>query len=58
MTREEYREKQKMYKQLNKERGKYLWVSREKGDIKGRTYIKKDEELRKMFEEHDKKKEV
>lgn len=36
----DYKEKQKHFKTLNKERGRLIFVSREKGDIKGRTYIK------------------
>lgn len=44
----DYKEKQKMYRDLYKQRGKTVWVSKEKGDIKGRTFVKKEEELRKL----------
>ena len=53
----DYKEKQKMYRDMYKQSGKIVWVSREKGDIKGRTYVKKDEELKKLTAELDKKKE-
>lgn len=40
----DYKEKQKMYKKMYKERGKFVWISKEKGDIKGRTFVKKEQE--------------
>lgn len=47
----DYKEKQKLYKRLNKERGSILWMSRVPGDIKGRTYTKEQKELDKQFEQ-------
>lgn len=48
-----YKEKQRLYETINKERGKMVWVSKEKGDIKGRTYVKKEEELKELFKKKD-----
>ena len=55
MNREDYRAKQKQYKEIQKNRGKWLWISKlpdrvingkvEKNPLnKGRTYVKKDGE--------------
>ena len=43
----DYKEKQKMYKRMYKERGKMVWVSKERGDLKGRTFVKEKEEEKK-----------
>lgn len=51
MEFKDYKEKQRYYERINKERGSWFWMSREKGDIKGRTYIKKREELLKLAKE-------
>ena len=47
----DYKEKQKEFRRINKERGSWIWISREKGDIKGRTYVKKMEELKRLEKE-------
>ena len=47
----DYKEKQKEFRRINKERGSWVWISREKGDIKGRTYVKKMEELKRLEKE-------
>lgn len=40
----DYKEKQKHFKMLNKSRVRTIWMSKEPGDLKGRTYIKKDKD--------------
>ena len=40
----DYKEKQKHFKMLNKSRVRIVWMSKEPGDLKGRTYIKKDKD--------------
>lgn len=42
MTREEYREQQKKFKEMRKVNQRFIWVSKDRNDklIKGRTYIK------------------
>lgn len=41
MTREEYREQQKKFKEMRKVNQRFIWVSKDKtsGLLKGRTYI-------------------
>lgn len=57
MEFKDYKEKQKYYKKMNKERGSWLWMSKEKGDVKGRTYNKRREEFLKFAKEQLDKKE-
>ena len=40
----DYKEKQKHFKMLNKSGVRIVWMSKEPGDLKGRTYIKKDKD--------------
>ena len=57
MEFKDYKEKQQYYKRMRKESGSWFWMSKEKGDLKGRTYIKQREELLKLAKEQlDKKK--
>lgn len=51
MTDMDYKEKQKEFRRINKERGSYIFISKERGDIKGRTYIKRIEELKRLEKE-------
>jgi len=54
---EDYKEKQKEFRRINKERGSWVFISKAKGDIKGRTYIKKNEELKELTKKLDKENE-
>lgn len=40
----DYKEKQQKFRDMRKYSGTFTWVSREVGDIKGRTYKKTTEE--------------
>ena len=40
----DYKEKQAHFKRINKERGKFLFVSKTNSTEKGKTYYKPDEE--------------
>lgn len=55
--KEDYKEKQKEFRRINKERGSWVFISKAKGDIKGRTYIKKNEELKELTKKLDKENE-
>ena len=53
MEFKDYKEKQAFFRKLNKFRGTWFWKSTEKtvdGNRIGVTYVKKQEELRKMAE--------
>lgn len=53
---EDYKEKQKEFRRINKERGSWVFISKTKGDIKGRTYVKKMQELKRLENEQLNKK--
>lgn len=45
-----FKDKQNHYKRLFKERGKYSWVSKQHGDLKGRTLVKPKDKVKEVKE--------